>query len=277
LLKITHYSLAKKLVPQFSYTFEGKIWKTCTDEQNSLLALEIRNDITRSVSFSILDAGTCKIIKNNLRVKEPWWISLESIRWPVLYLRIFPDEQNPADINLLAFDIEKEQTRWIAEHFEPVVWEETDIRGRNTLNEKGEFNSINILTGKITYPDAVTIGSFSQDDPVPGNIKLFYPVQYFEGEENFNIIKEFLGREKIYPSIAIEYLEHGEYAIIGFFSKKDPGLSHHLLVTDSGGNIVYDKQCDAGLKGIGVELFFIMNGTLIFTIEKTTLAGIRLV
>jgi hypothetical protein len=268
--------LAKKLVPDFSYTFDGKIWKTCTDAQNMLLALEIRDDNTHRVSFSILDIKTGKIIRNNLVVEEPWWTSIESIQWPVLYLRIFPDELNPSDINLLAFDIEKEQPRWIVEHFDPVLWGENVIIGRRTFTESREVCSINTISGVMTLPLAEMAGSDSLKYPGYKGIQLHYPVQYFEGDENFNIIKEFLGREKIKPRNVIDYLEFNELVIIGYYSPDDSDLANYLLITDMKGNIIFHKKCSTGLKGIGVELFFIMETTLIFTVEKTSLVCIKL-
>ena len=76
-----------------NHNFEGKIWNTTFSEQYCVL--EIRDELTRQVSFSCINLLTGKMIWENTKPEKSWWLSLVGIFEEYLILHKYSSNQKP--------------------------------------------------------------------------------------------------------------------------------------------------------------------------------------
>jgi hypothetical protein len=243
------------------------------DARSNRLAVEVRDPVQRQASFSIVDMSGKGPSLSDIRLKEPWWVSLEYFHWPVFIVKILHNENNPSDHTLLAHDAERNSTRWELEHFEPVFQEGDLLKGYFPDWETREIHYRDIMTGEAlkTGLDNRVQGSGA------GLTGLIYPAQYLESDPGYQTVSGFLRSRGIECCSAIEYTEYRQFVIIGYYAKEAGGLANYLLVVDHDGDILHKERTGRSLPGIGSETYFIMHDKLVYSPGLTELMSLKLV
>lgn len=255
--------MSKVLAYDFSYSFNGKIWKTIPDPEYERLAIEVRDNDRHQANFNVIDLQRKTILLEQLVLPEPWWVSLAAIRQSLLFVHVFPDEQDPGRNNLIVYDFDKKIIRLTAEDMEYRAYRHDKIAVIHKERETRKSCTIDIDSGAINFLDEPDT---RQAETMTDNLtdsSLFYPAHYTEGDEHFRTVREFLARSQIYPVKTLEYLEYRDYIIVNYFVPDSQTLLSYLLIFDRDGNIIFHEKTGSGLSGAGLDNFFLMAGHLI--------------
>lgn len=261
--------MANGLEFNFSQTFTGVIWNTIAVPERDLLVIETRSEDAREARFSAFDHKRNAFLWREIILEEPWWVGITAASSNVLLVHLYHSMENPDDKGLIAFDINQQKILWQCDHFSFVCLRENSVEGNFTVGDK-EPAVLNLLTGQIMdgHEDALTVKE---------NISLLKPFQYVEGHPYFETVKAFLQR-KLGATVvaAAEYLEHNAFIFISYYVKND-SLANYLVVVTQNGAIVQHEKIGEQLKGLGLETFFILSGSLFFVRNKRELVSFRLV
>jgi hypothetical protein len=109
------------------------------------------------------------------------------------------------------------------------------------------------------------------------NLVVIRPFQYKAGEEGFETIKAYMaGRFGGDPVLAMDYLEYGMFILISYYVQ-EPELANYLIVLDTEGNEVMREKAGQNLSGIGVDTFFVLEGSLFFVKNKSEFLRYKLI
>ncbi len=239
------------------------------DGNNQRLFLEIRNPVDKTVSFSALNLQNNQWLWKDLVFEEPWWISLRAAEGDILLFTIYTDSNNPDKKSVLGYDVVKRNVAWWKNGFSL-----TSINRLSVIGEDAKFpgkeSILDLFTGQPLHRSEFDLVD-SQNFPV------IRPFQYEEGTAYFDTVKDFLhSRLGILPVTTIEYLEIEDKIILSVFLKQE-GLANYLYVLDADGEILISEELGNGLKGIGLDTFFVFSGHLIFVKNKNELLSYSIV
>jgi hypothetical protein len=253
----------------FSYRFQGVVWNTLADPKNDRLFLEVRNVQEKKVSFSALNLRNNQWLWQDVAFEEPWWVSLAGVGGEILLFTVYTDTNNPDKKSLIAYDVLKNRVAWWYNGF--------SLSSVNALYVKGV---------DLKFPAKETILDLSTGQPIPDidfdladsqNFPVIRPFQYEEGTAHFNTVKDFLqSRLGIIPVASIEYLEFESLIIVSVFLNEQ-GLANYLYAFDTSGQMLVKEMLGEGLKGVGLDTFFIFSGHLIFVKNKNELISYKIV
>lgn len=254
--------MGKRLVLNFSKTFEGVIWNIMDMPGKELLILEIRDERSRTVTFSAFQYQKQYFLWQDLALEEPWWISLSGSSGGMLLFQIYDDMQNPEHKTLLAVHAETRQVSWKRKDFSVQNIQEGRIQGIQRGSEPRQL-SLDPLTGAVLEHKA-------EIELVPDKISApARPFQYMDGNAYFETIKKFLQQTRnLTPVMGAEYLETEELILVSYYILEGTGLANYLLVMHENGELLLTEKLGGQLKGLGVETFFILSGYLFFVRNK---------
>jgi hypothetical protein len=242
------------------------VWNLVVHEQRKLLFIETRNE--PQVRFSAFNLSENRFLWKNLAFDEPWWITMTDAVENLLLFTVFTDKNNPGQKSLMAFDFDRKQIEWWKNNFSLSEVTTQFVTGLDTtLGMKTSW--LDLKTGQPVkeQPDLPPVRNFS----------VLKPLQYYPGSEHFNTVKTFLeAKFRIFPVSLIEYMEYESLLFISCYVD-DHGLANFLYVLNAEGEMLFTEKIDEGLKGIGIDTFFIFSGYVIFVKNKTLLVSYKLV
>lgn len=252
----------------FSHHFHGVIWNTLADGKNERLFLEVRDPQQKTVSFSALNLRNNQWLWKEVRLEEPWWISLRAAEGDILFFTLYTDVQNPDKKSLIAYDVIGEKVTWWRNGFSVASVNGLGVRGVDS-KFPGKEIVLDLFTGK-ELPDVDFDLADSQNFPV------IRPFQYEEGTAHFDTVKDFLNtRLEILPVATIEYLEFEELIIMSVFINEQ-GLANYLYGLNAGGEVLITEKLGENLKGVALDTFFVFSGHLIFVKNKNELTSYKI-
>ena len=247
--------------------FNGVVWRTVVHDEKPWVGLEIRNESTRQVSFSILDLDTGLLVWENVQFEESWWLSLAAIG-DVVMLTHYDNPDNPDLQSVLAVDLHSREILWWKNKFSFHAMVGKSIIGTDSsLGTK--FVALNLQDGMPLNdkPDLTTHQNFL----------LRKPLQYLPQTTYYETVADFLRKQVVAPEGTIEYLEVDEFVFISFYSRNDANLANYLIVVTIEGKFLLNEKIGEHLKGIGLDTFFIFCGYLIFVKNKSELVSYKLI
>lgn len=252
-----------------SHTFQGVIWNMLADGDNQRLFLEVRDPSERTVAFSALNLQNNQWLWKDIRLEEPWWISLRAISGDILLLTVYTDAGNPEKKSVVAYDVVKNHIAWWQNGFSLTSVNRLYVRGVDARFPEKE-SILDIFTGKVVQHVEFDLAD-SQNFPV------IRPFQYEEGTAHFSTVKDFLdSRLGILPVATIEYLEYESLIIVSVFVDEE-GLANYLFGLSASGDVIFREKLGENLKGVGLDTFFIFSGHLIFVKNKNELTSYKIV
>jgi hypothetical protein len=257
-----------ELLPlKFSHRFEGQIWTTIASADGDVMLVEVRNADKKEVSFSALKLQDNAFLWRDKKLEESWWINASAISSGFVLFTIYLDTNNPDKKGVLSYRLDDLSLVWWNNDFSI-----SDI-GSDFVSGFSSKTGIKAVTLDIQTGKEIAEAQ-KYDDP---NHHITRPVQYVEGMDYFATVKTFLAdRLNLFCVSALEYVQAFDKIFISYYVEEEKGLANYLLVLSSTGDVVMKTKMDGGLKGIGLDTFFILNGLLIFVKNKVELVSYKI-
>ncbi len=265
----------------FSIDFGVPVWQMRPDDEENLLALEIRDGDRLQTEFAVVALDTGNLVGAPYRAPENWWVGLEDTQNRQIYLHGFADRKVGSHQGITAVAIDTRQIRWQQErgvYFGLV--DKQHLIARPAPEEADSYMILDSLTGQIVEtavtPDRAhaMVANYTQQRAA----KAHYPVHHPEESKHFALLGQFItGKTGHLPVGAIDYLESGTFFALAYYvpvaTRK---LKHTLGVywVQDGSQLLEIVLAEAGA-GIITGSFFMMQETLIFVQEQHTLVGYR--
>lgn len=220
----------KQFVPFDTVRFESPIWNMVPVHGKPILIIELRNDLTRNVSFSAFDFNSQKFLWRDMVLPEKWWVTLMGVTDDTVWMKVFDSADNP---------------------------------------DKSSLVSISLANGKIVD---------STDSFVSLPEETLRPAQYLDGEEEFEVVKNFLQKKlQVAPKLGAEYLAYENFIFISYYKGNPASFVNSFSVFTQQGKFVFEEEIGTNLKGIGWNTFFIVNDRVFFVKNKMELVTFRIV
>jgi len=235
---------------------------------HQILLLEVRRASDKTVRFAAFDYAQNRFLWQDVMFEEPWWINLAGVVGEMVLFTVYTETNNPDQKSLLAYRLHEQSIGWWRNDFSLAAVSGKVVRGFTYKTGLKEL-SLDGDTGAVVVVE--------KDAETPQNLTVIRPFQYRVGEEDFETIRAYLaGRLPGDPVLAIDYLEHGEFILISCYVR-EPELANYLIVLDREGNEVMREKAGQNLSGIGVDTFFVLEGSLFFVKNKSELLRYKLI
>lgn len=239
----------------FSHKFDSKIWKTVFNSDQGLIALELRDNDTQTLSFVIVRVSTGEVLfqdKNHAK----WWASLIGVTSEILLIQEYEDENNPESKRITLFEWGK---NIILKEIENVQVESVD-QNHLVVSKSG---------GKPLVYDIRPLKTIEQHN-IPSNCSdVQYPFIYSVESEYFSYFSRLITiKFNMEPVIACEYLDFDRFLIIGFYVRSHTGLDQYITIIDKNNRVEFLKKIESELDKPSMETYFLWRQTLIFVSEK---------
>ena len=244
-----------------NHNFQGKIWNTVFS--NQYCVLEIRNELTRQVSFSCINLLNANFLWENLKPEKSWWLSLVEISDEYLFIHKYSSNQKPEAESLLVINLMSSETILNLKDSTYYSYQQNFLTISDLQN--------NLKTIKLEPPR-------EPNDNAESTIKILEEKvsHYPEDSPHFPTIYKFLYRLLNIDAVkAVDYLEISNKIIISYYIYKDKSFLNYLLVTNRSRQILLNDLI-AETEGIGIDTFTVKSDTLLYVKNQTQFVGYRL-
>jgi hypothetical protein len=236
--------------------------------ENKTLLLEVRRPVDKTVSFAAYDYGENRFLWRDVTFEEPWWINLSGVVGEMVLFTVYTETNNPDQKSLVAYGLRQQSIAWWRNDFSLTAVSGKTVTGFSYKTGLKEL-SLDGDTGAVVFAE--------KEAEVPRNLTVIRPFQYRAGEEGFETIRAYMaGQFTGEPVVAMDYLEYGRFIVISYYVR-DPELANYLIVLDTEGNELMREKAGQNLSGIGVDTFFVLEGSLIFVKNKSEFLRYKLV
>lgn len=252
----------------FSHVFDGIIWNMLESSENKTLLLEVRRPADKTVSFAAYDYGENRFLWRDITFEEPWWINLSGVVGEMVLFTVYTETNNPDQKSLVAYRLREHSIAWWRNDFSL-----TAVLGKTVTGFSYKMGMKELaLDG-----DTGAVVEMKKPAEASQNLMVSRPFQYRAGEPGFETIKAYMaGRFPGEPVLAMDYLEYGGFIVISYYVQ-EPDLANELMVLDMDGNEVMREKAGQNLSGIGVDTFFVLEGSLFFVKNKSEFLRYKLI
>lgn len=261
--------LGRSIEFNFSHVFDGVIWNTSASENGEIMVLEVRRHDVQQVSFSALECRTGRMLWKNLTFDEPWWISLAAVTNHTVIFTLYLETNNPDRKGIMAYDLVGKTIMWFHNDFALTHVSHGHVHGVASKHGVREV-ALALATGQEVKD--MPHSTDSDEEAIA-----LRPHQYPADHAYFGTVKRFLETSfNLSPVVALEYLEHDSLIFISFYLGEKE-LANHLLVLSDGGEVMLKEKLDDALKGIGLDTFFLLAGSVFFVKNRVELDSYKIV
>jgi len=232
--------------------------------QNQILILEIRAEETRRVRFVALDLASKKLLWEQDKLSETWWVGLFSTEGDKVVVHGFKDLQNPVHQKVFVLDLRTGKQLWHNVDFKALKLVDNSLYV--TEEDNALILKLDSTTGaKMGELSLESFRTLEEDQGDGGSSYLTKPFHYSHENQYFHKLNSFIqqvtgkGAEKL-----VEYLEHKSKIIVSFYSSEAEKLVNYIIVTDEEGQIFFQDIIATGLSTVALESFFLWKDQLIF-------------
>ena len=251
---------------KFLLHFDGVVWNLLANEV--ILLVEVRDPILKQVKFSACRIADGSFLWKDKMLDEAWWVSASALADDKVIFTVYMDTNNPDKKGIVVYSMDELRLLWWNNDF--------------SLSEAGP-DHVQGFTSRLGLKQvALDLQSGKERELVsPINNKskdfLHKPVQYAEGTAHFETVRSFLADRLNFTAVsALEYLESGKRILISCYCAEGDGLANYLFVLSAEGKVLLKEKLDAGIKGIGMDTFFILKGCVIFVRKRIELVSYKL-
>jgi len=247
---------------KINHTFSGKIWNTTFG--GDFVALEIRDELSRQVSFSAINLLTGKVLWENIRPEKSWWLGLVGIFDEYLILHKYSSQQKPEPEGLLILNI---QTGEVIQRLDN--WVFFDFKDNTLVVYQVENNFPIYKNIDLSKKVHSTIESYHLVAP---SSVIHYPEESPHFPTIFKFLYRLLGIE---AQKAVDYLEISNKIIISYYIYREKSFQNYLLVTNREREILLNDLI-AETEGVGIDTFTVKSDTLLYVKNETQFIGYEL-
>lgn|GEM_PF-638838 len=253
----------------FSHTFGGMVWNLVAVPGQPVLLLEVRDQEAKKVSFSALNFQANTFLWRDRTLEEPWWVNLSAAATSEILFTVYTDTNNPDKKSVVACALQDLGIRWWKNDFSVLAVRNNRVWGVSSkINSKEEV--LDVHSGLPVTDEQFDPRALSESSGI------VRPVQYTEGTPYFDTVKTFLERQLNLTAVtALEYLEHNGMIFISCYTANTDTLENHWIALDAEGHALATENLSTGLKGIGLDTFFILGGCVFFVKNKVELVSYK--
>jgi len=230
------------------------------------MVVEVRNSNKKEVRFSAFDYNQNKFLWKDKAMDESWWMNLSAVSDDIVLFTLYTDTNNPDKKATLAYNLDEGTMIWWNNDFSISSVRNGLVTG---FSEKYGRRAVvlDLKTGK-------TIESLPENSNVAERV--IRPQQYMNDHSYFETVQRFFTQKfNLLPLAALEYLEHESLIFISCYFQENE-LANYLFVLSVDGTLLLKEQIDEHLKGIGVDTFFILSGSVFFVKNKVELVSYKI-
>lgn len=252
----------------FSHLFDGVIWNMLSLPEQPVLILELRDAAKKETRFSALNFQRNEFLWKDLLLEEPWWINLSAVSNGVLLYTVYLETTNPDKKAVMAYNVQQHELLWWNNDFSLIAVEADRVIGFSLKLSRQVV--LNLQTGAEEPKNT----SESTSKPL---YDLVRPTRYTDDLPHFETVKTFLSqRLNLLPVVSLEYAEFDSLIFISY-NVMETALVNYLLVLTATGSILLHEKLDEPQKGIGLDTFFILKGSLFFVKNRRELVSYSIV
>ncbi|UKJ05988.1 DUF4905 domain-containing protein [Solitalea lacus] len=239
-----------------SKVFSGIVWRICIDEENDLVALEIRNQEIKTTTFSCIDLKKRKITFNELKLEENWFCGIETISSGVLLLHYYVGETTPEHKGMLAYDAFNGTKLW--ENYS-LTYDGDTVGCFKAFNPKFEPRK-NVFLNKFTGEEIKNL--IAGDSPMFQNRSVKMPF-----EIPIEQIPQQIGDKC--DVISAEYLTIDKKSIYSVYLQDNQFITSSVYVFDDGDIPIWEDKMRTGIQKTGFDTFFVYKNYLMYLKNQT--------
>jgi hypothetical protein len=259
--------LARTIEFNFSHVFQGLVWSTVTAGTKPLLLVEARDSEKKKATFSALDLVNGSFLWRDMAFDEPWWVSLSAASDTVAVFSTYLETSNPDKKGVLAYHIFEQKVLWWNNDFSLVTVGQGKVTG-----VASKYGNRSVTLDLVSGAEVAGQPGIRQNEE-----EVRRPQQYLDDNAYFSTVKTFLNRKfNLLPVIALEYLEHDSNIFISFYIQEE-SLANYLFIISAEGELLMKEKLGDHLKGIGLDTFFVIGGSLFFVKDKVELFSYKFV
>lgn len=252
---------------KFLLHFDGVIWNLVASEQ--ILLIEVRDPGLKQVKFSAYHLSDERFLWKDRMLEEQWWITASALAGDTAIFTVYMDTNNPDKKGIVVYSTQDLALLWWNNDFSLSGTGADHVQGFTSKLGLKEV-ALDRRTGQVRDVSSLEESSDRKF--------LEKPVQYTAGSAHFETVRSFLADRLNFQAVsALEYLESGDRILISCYTQEEDGLANYLFVLSAEGNVLLKEKLDAGIKGIGMDTFFILNGCVIFVRKRVELVSYKLI
>ncbi|MEA5459758.1 DUF4905 domain-containing protein [Arcicella sp. LKC2W] len=247
---------------KINHTLSGKIWNTAFG--GDYAALEIRDELSRQVSFSGINLLTGNVLWENNRPEKSWWLGLVGIFKEYLILHKYSSQQKPEPEGVLILNIQTGEViqrldNWVFFDFKDDILVVYQLENNYPIYKNIELHE--------NRPSITQLDNHTATSSV---------IHYPEDSPHFPTIFKFLYRLLgIEAQKAVDYLEISNKIIISYYIYREKSFQNYLLVTNREREILLNDLI-AETEGVGIDTFTVKSDTLLYVKNETQFIGYEL-
>jgi hypothetical protein len=250
--------------------FKTPIWIVHPHPTLPILIVELRDNQTRTVDFTLIDLRLKIKVWEGLNPQDDWWSGVEIINEKYLILYGFEDANNPVRKGLYVYKLDSKelvysQSEAVFEYLNGDI-----LYCRITNEAASQLYKVDLTNLKIESINDFTIQNLQSEN------HLEIPVFFSPEDVLFGKILQVCGQYiSVENAVAIEYLEYNQFACV-VVTLGTTNVGQQLLVIDDSGKLILSETIAQNLKGISLGTFFISHGYLVFVKDYSKLHSFQL-
>lgn len=277
-----------RLKPSWEYQARGIIWRILFSDSGRITG-EDRDPEGKTVSFFGLDARSGRVLWQDVRLDEPWWISMGAIHHDVLLINEFVKPDLPEHGRIYAVDVETGRLLWSNADIKMLFVSESHVYASRETFQRTLYSALDLRTGRTASDfgtDEAPVMLAKQRGRATLEETLIFPEALTEQSGEFarihSIVSRRIGEGQLKGSV--EFIKTGKYFLLSFYhygdakARIEDGLTdNRLLVVESdSGTVVFEDRLNVGVSSPVPDSFFVKDSILYFIRSKRLLVAVRL-
>jgi hypothetical protein len=289
-MKIFSLSRHARSKPAWSYVAHGSIWRILFSSTGQIVG-ECREHQQKQATVFCLEEMTGAVRWHNVRLKEPWWIGIETVYRTTVLLHEFANPSMPEHRGIIALDLNSGRELW--HNTELTFWfvYENWVYAYKPQFEQRVGFKLALETGEPVeeYRDASStleaLRRRAMEEQRNQEQEYHFPEQVEERALEPNIAS--LVRMELHgtvPQGAVEYIRQDPYLLMNYYTAarssklETPLLENRFVIYDIGRRKkIFSELLSQEATAPTPDSFFIKSGTVFFIQNQNILTAVRLV
>jgi hypothetical protein len=250
-----------------------------------MFAIEDRNTTDKNVTFLCIDRHTGKVLWQDVRLDEPWWISMGFIEGGTLILHGFSSPDMPDPKGIYALDLSTGAVKWSNGEMRPLFTGGGSIFAGRVDADDQRFFELDLAGGSIVRELDPAVLSSLRAMPSRQASPVVFPTgrDAAAGFPDPEIERLYHARLSAYERGGlVEAINRPGALVFGIYEQiapdpLNPSYAQRLEVLDpASGSVIYDDTLIGKTPVCVPDTFFCIDDSLYYIRERNTLCAVRL-
>ena len=262
----------------WQYKAESLIWRLLSTGTHKIIG-ESRDLEKKSTGYFCIDDSSGKVVWENVRFEEAWWIGIEGVTEDVLILHLFASPDLPVHRGIIAVDLHTGKNLWTHRDLTVVRIGRDSLVASRSLMGGEELIAVDPATGGIL--GGVNEGSGERQGSSDADDGLRMPEPLADASalpRGVKLVVEKHARKENGHAPA-ELLEFGDLMVLHYCEGVTGGTAVRNVVKvlqKESGVELYRDTMDSGASGFVPDAFLVRDGMLYYVRERTELLAVSL-